>query len=428
MKTKNELLKTVLTKRCGIINPQSITDYINADGYTALKKALAMPQMKIIDEVKASNLKGRGGAGFPTGIKLESVLSVKDSPKYLVCNADEGEPGNFKDKYLLENDPHQLIEGMVICAYAVGAEKGYIYIRGEYQKSIAAVEKALEDARANNFLGNGILGTGFNFDMQVHSGAGSYVCGEEFALIESLEGKPGRPRNKPPFPTVSGVFNKPTLLNNVETFSNIGFIISEGAESFKSIGTPASSGTRLISLSGNVNSPGVYEVPFGVSINEIIFALGDGVPENRKIKMVQLGGESGPIIPVSMLDLKLDYKEMADAGLSMGSCAVIVIDERFEVLDIIKQIMKFFRHESCGKCTPCREGNRQILNIIEKFIAGTAVQEDLQNLEAICRIMCLTSFCGLGQAAPTAVLTTLKYFGEEYTSRITANSSARKAI
>lgn len=424
MKAENSFqFEPILTRRCGKINPESIDDYISAGGYKALEKALKMPPQEVIDEVKASNLRGRGGAGFPTGVKMEAVMKTDVFPKYLVCNADEGEPGNFKDKYLLENDPHQLIEGMLICAYAMGMEKGYIYIRGEYNEPVRIIGKAIEKARLKRVLGDNILGSGFNFDIKIHSGAGAYICGEEFALIESLEGKAGRPRNKPPFPTISGVFNKPTLINNVETFSNIPFIILEGACKFASYGTLSSSGTRLVSLSGNVYNRGVYEIPFGVSIRDIIYNIGGGIPGKRKLKMVQLGGASGPCIPESMTGLRMDYKELAEQGLSMGSGAVIVIDDRYDIFDIVISIVKFFKRESCGKCTPCREGNRQILRILHRFATGTATHTDMTLLESLCNVMCQTSFCGLGQAAPTALQTTLKYFRDEYKSRIKKGSS-----
>lgn len=424
MKAKNELVKTVLTARCGKIDPTSIDDYIKAGGYTALKKALKMKPMDIVEEVRASKLRGRGGAGFPSGAKMEAVLNTEETPKYLVCNADEGEPGNFKDRYLMENDPYQLIEGMTIAAYAMGMEKGFIYIRGEYNRAIELVGRALKKAGEKGYLGKNILGTDFSFDVEVRSGAGAYICGEEFALIESLEGKAGRPRNKPPYPTISGIYNKPTLINNVETFSNAPYILNEGAAKFAAIGTETSAGTRLVSLSGNVNKKGVFEVPFGISVREIIDVLGEGVSGGREIKMVQIGGASGPCLPVSMLDIHLDYEVFARNGLSMGAGAIIVIDERFDVLEIVRQIMKFFRHESCGKCTPCREGNRQILRILYKFISFTATWHDLALLESICSVMAQTSFCGLGQAAPTALLSTLKYFREEYTSRIVEEMNA----
>ncbi len=424
----NILIKTVITKNIGKINPNSIDDYINAGGYKALQKAVKMTGVQIVDQVKASNLKGRGGAGFPTGIKMEAVLNTDVTPKYLVCNADEGEPGNFKDKLLLENDPHQMLEGIIIAAVALNIQKGYIYIRGEYNKAIEIINLAIEQATKKGFVGKNICSTNFSLDLEVRSGAGAYICGEEFALIESIEGKSGRPRNKPPFPTVSGVNSKPTLINNVETFSVLPFIINEGGKVYAEIGTATSSGTKLISLSGNVKNPGVYEVPFGVTVGQVIEQLGGGVPNNLKIKMVQLGGASGPIIPPSMLDIKLDYKEMADLGISMGSGAIIVIDERFEMFDIIKKIMNFFRHESCGKCTPCREGNRQILKLISKIDNGTATIKDLKLLETLCSVMVSTSFCGLGQAAPTAVITTLKYFTEEYANKIKDYSLQSKSV
>ena len=424
MKTKSELTKTMLTARCGKINPASIEEYIQAGGYKALRKALEKTPQSIVEEVKISKLRGRGGAGYPSGTKMEAVLNTEESPKYLVCNADEGEPGNFKDKYLMENDPYQLIEGMTVAAYAMGMDKGFIYIRGEYNRPIDLITRALRKAEENHFLGKNILGGDFSFDVEVRSGAGAYICGEEFALIESLEGKAGRPRNKPPYPTISGIYNKPTLINNVETFSNLPHILNEGAETFARIGTESSTGTRLVSLSGNVNKKGVFEVPFGISVREIIEELGEGVSGEREIKMVQVGGASGPCLPDSMLDIRMDYDVFAHNGLSMGAGAVIVIDERFDVLEIVRQIMKFFRHESCGKCTPCREGNRQILRILYKFISFTATKHDLALLESICNVMVQTSFCGLGQAAPTALLSTLKYFREEYTSRIVEEMNA----
>ncbi|MGI6746075.1 MAG: NADP-reducing hydrogenase subunit HndC [Firmicutes bacterium ADurb.Bin300] len=414
----------ILTNRFDKIDPASIDDYINTGGYKALKKALEMPREEIIKQVKASNLRGRGGAAFPTGIKLESVYKEREAQKYLVCNADEGEPGNFKDRFLIENDPHQVIEGMIICAFAVGSSKGYIYVRGEYDKPISLLKTAIEQAKAKNFLGGGILGTSFNFELEVRTGAGAYVCGEEFALIESIEGKSGKPRFKPPFPTMVGVFNKPTLLNNVETYSNIPYIINEGGEKFAAIGTPSSSGTRLISLSGNVNNKGLFEVPFGVSIREIIDLLGKGIPNGRKIKMVQLAGASGPIIPENMLDLRIDYKEMADNNLSLGSGAIIVIDDRFDVLDIVYRIAKFFEHESCGKCTPCRNGNKQLVKIIKKFVTKTATEKDLSRLDILINVMTQASLCGLGQAAPTAIATTMKYFNEDYLGGICENEKA----
>ncbi len=419
MKTENSSGQVkILTGRCKNIDPGSIEDYIDNGGYEALRKALGMKPEELVEEVKKSGLRGRGGAGFPTGIKMESVLKTNEYPKYIVCNADEGEPGNFKDKYLLENDPHQLLEGIIIAAYAMGTGKGYIYIRGEYAESIKLITRAIEKAGAKGYIGKNIMGSGFDFELEIKSGAGAYICGEEFALIESIEGKPGRPKNKPPYPSLSGVYNKPTLINNVETISNLPFIINEGSGAFSSIGTQSSKGTRLVCLSGNVRKKGVYEVPFGISLWDIIYKLGEGVPEDRSIKLIQLGGASGPCITPGMLNMKIDYKEFEEEGIAMGSGAVIVVDERFDVLELMKRIMRFFRHESCGKCTPCREGIRQILRILYKIGAGSATENDLELLETLCNVMYETSFCGLGQAAPTAILTTLKYFREEYTRLI----------
>jgi NADH:ubiquinone oxidoreductase subunit F (NADH-binding) len=415
MKTENEILETrVVTARCLLVDPQSIDSCLGMGGYAALRKALNRKPDDLIEEIRLSGLKGRGGAGFPSYSKLDAVRKIEADTKYLVCNADEGEPGNFKDKYLLENDPHQLLEGMMIEAYLAGCTTGYIYIRGEYDLARTRIKRAVVQARERGYLGDKILGTDFCFDIQVKTGAGSYICGEEFALIESIEGKAGRPRNKPPYPTLSGVNNMPTVIGNVETISNIPFIINHGHARYTNIGTASSSGTRLVSLSGNIRRPGVYEVPFGTSIREIVEILGQGVPEDRAIQMVQLGGASGPCIPPNMMDLKLDYAEFADAGLSMGSCAVIVIDDRYPVLDAVRLITRFFKHESCGKCTPCREGIRQMLRLLYKFQTCTATEADLSLLETLCDVMNRTSFCGLGQATPTAILTTIRFFREEY--------------
>lgn len=420
--SKNDLTKKILTARFGNINPESIDDYISHDGYTSLKKALTMSAKEIIAEIKASGLKGRGGAAFPTGLKMEAVLEAEGSPKYIVCNADEGEPGNFKDRYLMENDPHQLIEGIIICAFATGIKSGFIFIRGEYIKSIRSVEKALSQARSRGFLGDNILDSGFDFDMEVTTGAGSYVCGEEFALMATIEGKPGRATYKPPFPTTVGLYNKPTQINNVETFSNIPHILSMGGSEYSKIGTESSKGTKLVCLSGNIRNPGLYEIPMGPTIREIIDELGGGVPNNREIKMVQLGGASGPLLPERMLDIKLDAKAMAENNLSFGSGAIIVMDEKVKVLDILKRITEFFYHESCGKCTPCRDGLVQVTILLDRFIEGVASEDDLQLLEILLDTISQASICGLGQAAPTAIKTALEYFRDDFTNRIPAKS------
>ncbi len=407
------MIKKLLTSRFGKISPESIEDYIKHDGYKALEKAISMSQDAIICEVKISELKGRGGAGFPMGIKMEAVQKAITTPKYVICNADEGEPGNFKDRYLMENDPHQIIEGMIISAYTVNASYGYIFVRGEYKKSMKLLQKALNQARQKGFLGQNILDSGFDFDIEIHSGAGSYVCGEEFALLASLEGKSGRSDYKPPFPTTQGLFDMPTLLNNVETLSNIPHIVLGGGKAYSEIGTQSSKGTKLVSLCGNVNKPGLYEVPFGVTFRQIIDELGEGV-KGGKLKMVQLAGASGPLIPDNMLDMHLDYKEVADKGLSFGSAAIIVMNDKVDMLDILKQILQFFRHESCGKCTPCREGIIQAQIIIDRFIDSTATQKDFDLLKVLVETISTASICGLGQAAPTAIITALKYFSEEF--------------
>lgn len=422
----NEWTKKILTGRFGVADPASVEEYIRDGGYGALKKALGMKGNGIIEEIKLSGLKGRGGAAFPTGLKMESVSLADGFPKYIVCNADEGEPGNFKDRYLMENDPHQIIEGIVICAYASGIGHGYFFIRGEYIRAAEMVENALEQARSAGFLGDNILDSGFSFDMDVYKGAGAYVCGEEFALLATLEGRSGRAAYKPPFPTVCGLYNKPTQINNVETFCNIPHILNMGGKAFSEIGTPSSAGTKLVCLSGNIRQPGLYEVELGTSLRDIVVKLGMGVPENRKIKMIQLGGASGPVIPERMLDIRLDNQEMKKYDLSFGSGAVIVMDDRIDVLDILKRIIRFFHHESCGKCTPCREGLLQILILLDRFTDGTAVESDLRLLEILIETISLTSICGLGQAAPTAVKKVLEYFREEFTNRIPAVSPALK--
>ncbi len=408
----------LISKRFGKINPLSIDEYIKFDGYKNLKKALSMEKIEIIDEVQKSYLRGRGGAGFPTSIKMMGLAKESNKEKFIICNADEGEPGNFKDRYLMENDPHQIIEGMIIVAFATGGTKGIIYVRGEYQKSISLLKWSIDEARKFGYLGKNILGSKFSFDIEVRSGAGSYVCGEEFALIESLEGKPGRTRVKPPFPTQSGINNKPTLINNVETFSTIPTIIEIGGANFSKIGTPSSTGTKLISLSGNVKHKGVFEIPFGVSIRDVIYELGGGIENDRKIKLVQLGGACGPIIPEYMLDMIIDFDRFEEFESKTGAGAIIVIDERFDIFTILLKVVRFFQHESCGKCTPCREGHIQLGNLIEKFIERKAMMQDIVSLESLARVIHQASLCGLGQTSPTAIISSLRYFRDDYIDRI----------
>ncbi len=410
--------KKLVSKRFGKINPLSIEEYIKFDGYKNLAKALSMEKTEIIEEVQHAYLRGRGGAGFPAAIKMMGLAKETSKDKYIICNADEGEPGNFKDRYLMENDPHQILEGMIISAYATGATKGFIYVRGEYQKSMSLLKWSIDQAKKNGYLGKNILGKKFNFDIEVRSGAGSYVCGEEFALIESIEGNPGRTRVKPPFPTTKGLYNKPTLINNVETLATIPLIIEMGGKEFAKIGTPSSTGTKLISLSGNVKNKGVYEIPFGVPIRDVIYKLGGGIENDRKIKMVQLGGACGPIIPEYMLDMIIDFERFEEFDSKTGAGAIIVMDERFDLFDILLKIVRFFEHESCGKCTPCREGHIQLANLVIKFIERKATVKDMVSLESLARVIHQASLCGLGQTSPTAIISSLKYFRDDYLDRI----------
>jgi len=408
----------VISKRFGKINPVSVEEYSSMGGFAGLKKALYMERISIIEEVEKSYLRGRGGAGFPTHIKMMGLAKETNTPKYIICNADEGEPGNFKDRNIMEKDPLAIIEGMTITAFATGATEGYIYIRGEYQAAMRTMFEALENARKANYLGQNIFKTNFNFDIRIRSGAGSYVCGEEFALIESIEGRPGRTRVKPPFPTQKGVFNQPTMISNVETYANIPVIITMGGSEFRKVGTPSSAGTKLICLSGNTNNKGVFEIPFGVPIRQVIDEFGGGIKNNRKIKMVQLGGACGPIIPEYMLDMKIDYERFEEFESKTGAGAIIVMDDRFDIFEIILKTIHFFEHESCGKCVPCREGHKQLELLIRKFRDKQATMKDLDSLESLARVMHQTSLCGLGQTSPTAIISSLRYFRDDYIDRI----------
>ena len=406
-----------LTKRFNKIDPLSIDNFLDFDGYKTFKRVLTMKSTEIINEIALSKITGRGGAGFPVSIKMKSFLNEK-GVKYIVCNADEGEPGNFKDRYLMEKDPHQVIEGILISAYSTGASKGFIYIRGEYFKSIETMRHTIKEAYKNNYLGDNILGSDFSFDLEIRRGAGAYICGEEFALIESIEGKPGRTRVKPPFPTQQGVFNKPTLINNVETFCNLPFILRIGGNEYSKIGSEYATGTKLISLTGNVNNKGLYEVPYGRTIREVIEILGGGVKDNKEIGMVQLGGACGAIIPESLLDMDIDNEKFAIFDSKMGAGAIIVMDESFDLFDILLKNMEFFQHETCGKCMPCREGHIQVLNLIKKFVRYSATKDDYLSLESLANVIHETTLCGLGQTSMTSILSTIKFFQEEYQQRI----------
>lgn len=411
----------LITANCGKITPYNVEEYVSNGGFNALKKSLNMQPLDIVEEVKKSKLMGRGGAAYPTGVKWEQAYHVEGDTKYIVCNADEGEPGTFKDKVILDKDPLRLIEGMTIAGYIQGSKQGYIYIRGEYAKSQKIVKKAIEEAKINGYLGENILGSDFSFDIEVLTGAGGYVVGENSALIESSEGKAGRPRIKPPFVKICGLYKKPTLVNNVETFASISYIVSEGGDKYRSFGTEFSGGTKLVCLSGNLTNRGVYEVPFGTTLRELIYDIGGGIPNGRKLKFVQVGGSSGACITEELLDLPLCYDEFKKAGISIGSGAILVVDDSHSTLEFLKHIYEFFVHESCGKCTPCREGNKQILRIINKFIDGSASYKDLENMERIIDTMKYASFCGLGKAAPTALSSCLKYFKSEFIEHIEEN-------
>ncbi len=409
----------IVLQNCGIINPESIEDYKKKGGYAALSKAIIeMTPQEIIKEVKDSKLVGRGGAAFPTGLKWEFTFKAADKPKYIVCNADEGEPGTFKDRLILEGDPYKIIEAMAIAGYAVGAEYGYIYIRGEYGLSIKRINLAINKAKENNFLGKNILGTNFLFDIEIREGAGAYICGDETALMESIEGKRGEPRLKPPYPPTSGLWNKPTVINNVETLANIPSIILRGAGWYNKIGLAESTGTKVLTLLGDIEKQGAVEVPLGTNLKEVIYDIGGGIKESKKLKMVQLGGPSGSCLTADMIDVPLDYKVLAQAGLSLGSGAVLVLNEDRCIVDVIRNITRFFRHESCGKCTPCREGANMAYNLLTKIALGKGKDNDLETLKSLGEVMKDASFCGLGQSAPNSLLDTLKLFTNEYAQHI----------
>jgi len=408
--------KTVnlISKNFKHINPESLEEYIGAGGFESLKKIVKMTKEEIIDTVKASGLKGRGGAAYPTGIKFEQAAQEKAPSKVIVCNADEGEPSTFKDRAILEYDPFRLIEGMIMSAFTVDADKGFIYIREEYPKLQRRMKNAVEEAAKAGYLGDNILGKGFNFQIKVVSGGGAYVCGEGTALSESIEGKAGRPRNKPPFIKQSGVFSLPTCLNNVETLSIMPLLFSGDGQEYMNLGTPESKGTKLISIAGNINNPGVYEIPFGLTLREVIYDIGGGIPGGKKFKFVQLGGASGAIAPQELLDVKYTYDDLWNNGLSVGSGAFLVADETNSIVDYMETVQGFFLHESCGKCAPCREGNRQLVKTINRFVNKNGAEKDLEIMASLSRTMKSTSFCGLGKSCTAPLLSAMKYFKEEF--------------
>ncbi|MFA5161328.1 MAG: NADH-quinone oxidoreductase subunit NuoF [Elusimicrobiales bacterium] len=404
----------VILGNAGVIDPENIGEYVSAGGYGALAKALAMKPEEVIAEIKTSELRGRGGAGFPTATKWASAAQEKADIKYVVCNADEGEPGTFKDREIMEGDPHKLIEGMIIAGYAIGASKGYIYIRGEYALSISRLEKAAEAARAKGFLGEKVLGGNFAFDIEIARGAGAYICGEESALIESIEGKRGEPRRKPPYPAQKGLWQKPTVVNNVETLAAVPHIILNGGLWHKALGAEGARGTKIFSIAGDLNWKGVVEIPFGTPVSAIINEIGGGVKGGRKLKAVILGGVSGSLLTDSEIATPVDFNSLAKIEAGPGSGAVIVLDETRSVVEAVLNIARFFKHESCGRCTPCRAGTAQIVRILEKIRDGKAAEDDITKLESLARVMAQTSFCPLGQTAANILSQSLKKFAGEW--------------
>jgi len=402
-----------------LIDPTDITDYLAIGGYTALGKVLSgMSPDEVIDKIKQSGLRGRGGGGFPTGKKWESCRNAKGSPKYIICNADEGDPGAFQDRSILEGNPHSIIEGMIIGGYAVGASEGYVYVRNEYPLAVRHIEIAIKQAEEMGLLGKDILGSNLRFTIKINRGGGAFVCGESSALMASIEGRLGEPRFKHIHATEKGLWDKPTTLNNVKTWACVPVIINEGAEKFANIGTDKSKGTMIFSLVGKINNTGLVEVPMGVSLRELIFDIGGGIPGKRRFKAVQIGGPSGGCIPEELLDLLVDYDSLTQAGSMMGSGSCIVMDEGTCMVDVAKYFLSFTKEESCGKCTPCREGTIHMLNILKDISEGVGKEADLELLEELGRMIKLTSLCGLGQSAPNPVLSTLRYFKDEYITHI----------
>ena len=404
---------------CGAINPEAIEEYIAVGGYEALAKAVTqMTPQEVVDEVKKSGLRGRGGGGFPTGMKWQFAKNSESDKKYVICNADEGDPGAFMDRSVLEGNPHRVLEGMAICGYAMGADEGYIYVRAEYPLAIKRLRTAIAQAEEMGLLGEHIFESDFSFTIHIKEGAGAFVCGEETALLNSTEGKRGEPRQRPPFPAVKGLFGKPTIINNVETLANIAQIINKGADWFASMGTEKSKGTKVFALGGKITNTGLVEIPMGTTLREIIEDIGGGIPNGKKFKAAQTGGPSGGCIPASLIDTPIDYDNLLAIGSMMGSGGLIVMDEDNCMVDIAKFFLEFTVDESCGKCVPCRTGTRRLLEILEKITSGNGEMEDLDKLEELCNYIKSTSLCGLGQTAPNPVVSTLRYFRDEYIAHI----------
>ena len=411
-------IKVVLSD-CGVVDPESLASYVANGGYKATDKVLkTMSPVEVTDVMTKSGLRGRGGAGFPTGLKWETCRKVPSSQKYIICNADEGDPGAFMDRAVLEGNPHAVIEGMLIGAYAIGADKGYVYVRAEYPLAVERLSQAIKEATAKGFLGKNIMNTGFNFSIKLKLGAGAFVCGEETALIASIEGQRGMPRPKPPFPVFSGLWGKPTVINNVETLANIAYIITKGAEWYASYGTEKSKGTKVFALTGKVKNTGLIEVPMGITLREIIYDIGGGIEGGKALKAVQTGGPSGGCIPASMLDINVDYESLAKVGSIVGSGGMIVLDEDNCMVNIAKYFLAFTQLESCGKCVPCRIGTKRLLEILERITKGQGREGDIELLERLSKDIKSASLCGLGQTAPNPVLSTLNYFRDEYEAHI----------
>ena len=411
--------KRIALVNCGKIDPEEIDEYIALGGYEAAGKALTeMDPQEVIDTVKDSGLRGRGGGGFPTGLKWQFAQNTEGDKKYIICNADEGDPGAFMDRSILEGDPHRIIEGMLVGAYAIGADEGYVYVRAEYPLAIKRLEKAIEDAEEYGLLGEDIFSSDFNFKLQIKKGAGAFVCGEETALMNSIEGKRGMPTPRPPYPATKGLWGKPTNINNVETYANIPYIINEGADSFSEIGTEGSSGTKVFALTGKINNTGLVEVPMGTTLKEVIFEIGGGLGQGKKFKAVQTGGPSGGCLPEDYLDLPIDYDSLLDAGTMMGSGGMVVMDEDSCMVDVARFFLNFTQSESCGKCTPCREGTKRMLEILNRITDGEGKDGDIELLIELGEHIKSTSLCGLGQSAPNPVLSTIRYFRDEYEAHI----------
>lgn len=409
----------VALRNCGVINPEVIDEYIGTDGYQALGKVLTeMKPQEVIDTILASGLRGRGGGGFPTGRKWQFAANQTADKKYVVCNADEGDPGAFMDRSVLEGDPHAVLEAMAIAGYAIGADEGYIYVRAEYPIAVKRLQIAIKQAREYGLLGKNIMDTGFNFDIQLRLGAGAFVCGEETALLTSIEGNRGEPRPRPPFPAVKGLFGCPTIINNVETYANIAQIILNGADWFASMGTEKSKGTKVFALGGKIHNTGLVEVPMGTTLREVIEEIGGGIPNGKKFKAAQTGGPSGGCIPASLIDTPIDYDNLIAIGSMMGSGGLIVMDEDNCMVDIAKFFLEFTVDESCGKCAPCRIGTRRLLEVLEKITSGNGTMEDIDRLEELCNYIKAGSLCGLGQTAPNPVISTLRYFRDEYVAHV----------